>query len=39
MIFSLKMEQVELGSWPDYNIDNIQFPNEMKVDYNRVYQP
>ena len=27
------------GSWPGYNIDDTQFPNEMKVDYIRVYQP
>ena len=27
------------GSWPGYNIDDNQFPNEMKVDYIRVYQP
>jgi beta-glucanase (GH16 family) len=27
------------GNWPGFNIDNSQFPNEMKVDYIKVYQP
>ena len=27
------------GNWPGFEIDNNQFPNEMKVDYIRVYQP
>jgi beta-glucanase (GH16 family) len=26
------------GQWPGYNIDNGAFPNQMKVDYVRVYQ-
>ncbi|MDB5257204.1 MAG: glycoside hydrolase family 16 [Chitinophagaceae bacterium] len=26
------------GQWPGYNIDNNAFPNQMKVDYVRVYQ-
>jgi beta-glucanase (GH16 family) len=27
------------GNWPGFNINNDQFPNEMVVDYIRVYQP
>ena len=27
------------GNWPGFDIDDSQFPNEMKVDYIRVYQP
>ena len=27
------------GNWPGFDIDNNQFPTEMKVDYIRVYQP
>ena len=26
------------GNWPGFNIDNSQFPTEMKVDYIRVYK-
>ena len=27
------------GNWPGFDVDPNQFPNEMLVDYIRVYQP
>ena len=35
----LKVNIAEGGNWPGFNFKPSQFPNEMLVDYIRVYQP
>ena len=37
--FSFILNVAVGGNWPGFTIDDGQFPNEMKVDYIRVYQP